>query len=49
MIFSSKGPVVKRIVKPGKIAFMLHTKGGYGNFNKVVKHSSKEIIPAIKK
>eukprot|EP00347_Sterkiella_histriomuscorum_P008050 403346565 len=44
MTFSSKGPIVKKVVKPGQIQFMMHAQAGYGNYSKVVKHSSKEIV-----
>lgn len=43
MTYSSKAPIVKRIVNPGEIAFMMHAQAGYGNYSKVVKHSAKEV------
>jgi len=41
--FSSKGPLVKKVVKAGETEFMMHAQAGYGNFTKVVRHSAKEV------
>ena len=37
---SSKGPLVKKVVKPNEIEFMLHAQPGFGNFEKIVSHSA---------
>ena len=42
MAYSSKSPIVKKVVKPGEFQFMLHTQAGFGNYNKVLRHSGKE-------
>ena len=42
LVYSTKGPLVKKVVKPGEIQFMMHAQSGVGNFEKIVKHSAKE-------
>jgi hypothetical protein len=44
MGFSSKGPLIKKTIPAGELEFMIHTQAGFGNFNKVLRHSSKEIV-----
>ena len=47
LIFSAKGPMVKKTIKPNEIEFMMHAFPAVGSFTKVVKHSAKE-LPAKK-
>jgi len=44
MTFSSKGPMIRKVIKAGETEFMMHAQGGFGNFNKVIRHSIKEIV-----
>ncbi|CDW86928.1 calpain family cysteine protease containing protein [Stylonychia lemnae] len=46
MSFSSKAQVVKRVIHPGQVAFILHCQAGFGNFNRVIKHSAIEVVQA---
>jgi len=40
--FSSRGPLVRKTVKPNSICFMMHAQCGFGKYAKVLKHSVKE-------
>ncbi len=42
MVLSSKGFLVKKVVKANEIEVMLSAQGGVGGYQKVVKHSAKE-------
>jgi len=42
MIFSSKGPIIKKVVKAGEMEPLMNAQAGFGNFNKVVRHSAKD-------
>jgi hypothetical protein len=38
---STKSPLVRKVVKPGEVQFMTNVQAGFGNYNKVFKHSVK--------
>ena len=40
--FSSRGPIVRKLVKPNSICFMMHAQCGFGKYAKALKHSAKE-------
>lgn len=42
--FSSKGPVVRKVVPSGGMAFMMHAQSGFGKFSVAMKHSAKEPV-----
>ena len=42
MVFSSKGPIIKKNTKTGEMEPLMSIQAGFGNFNKVVRHSAKE-------
>jgi hypothetical protein len=42
MSFSTRGPLIKKLIQPGESQFMMHAQAGFGEFTKSVRHSAKE-------